>query len=94
MDPSVRSRVISNALRLGVHPFMDRIPGHAGSIRTARSTVDAASLLMRHTPRVRFHALQDPGVESGEPPSPANGSSPATPRPPPARSSTCTAAAT
>ncbi|QFG23761.1 alpha/beta hydrolase [Actinomadura sp. WMMB 499] len=68
MDQSVRSRVISNALRLGVHPLMDRIPGHAGSIRTARSTVDAASLLMRHTQRVRIHALQDPGVESGEPP--------------------------
>lgn len=68
MDPSVRSRVISNALRLGVHPFMDRVPGHAGSIRTARSTLDAASLLIRHTQRVRIRPLQDPGVESGEPP--------------------------
>ncbi|MFD0901543.1 alpha/beta hydrolase [Actinomadura sediminis] len=68
MDPSVRSRMISNALRLGVHPFMDRIPGHAGSIRTARSTVDAASWLIRHTQRVQVRPLRDPGVESGEPP--------------------------
>jgi monoterpene epsilon-lactone hydrolase len=65
MDQSVRSRAISNALRLGLHPFLHRVPGHAGSIRTARSAVDAASLLMRHSSRVRVVPLHDPRIESG-----------------------------
>ncbi|KAB2363340.1 alpha/beta hydrolase [Actinomadura montaniterrae] len=65
MDPSVRSRAISGALRLGVHPFMHRVPGHAPSIRTARSAVDAASLLLRAGSRVRVVPLDDPRVESG-----------------------------
>ncbi|MBO2460430.1 alpha/beta hydrolase [Actinomadura violacea] len=65
MDPSVRSRAISGALRLGVHPLMHRVPGHAGSIRTARSAVDAASLLMRTGSRVRIVPLDDPRIESG-----------------------------
>jgi acetyl esterase/lipase len=64
MDPSVRSRAISGALRLGVHPFMHRVPGHAPSIRTARSAVDAASLLLRAGSRVRVVPLDDPRVES------------------------------
>ncbi|MES9538706.1 alpha/beta hydrolase fold domain-containing protein [Actinomadura sp. NPDC000600] len=58
--PSVRSRAISNALRLGVRPFLHYLPGHATSIRTARSTVDAASLLLRHSPHVRVESLNDP----------------------------------
>ncbi|MDL4813857.1 alpha/beta hydrolase [Actinomadura opuntiae] len=65
MDQSVRSRAISGALRLGVHPFMHRVPGHAGSIRTARSAVDAAALLMRTGSRVRIVPLHDPRIESG-----------------------------
>jgi epsilon-lactone hydrolase len=63
MDPSVRSRAISGALRLGLHPFMHRVPGHAPSIRTARSAVDAASLLLRAGSRVRVVPLDDPRVE-------------------------------
>lgn len=58
--PSVRSRAISNALRLGVRPFLHYLPGHATSIRTARSTMDAASLLLRHSPHVRVESLNDP----------------------------------
>jgi acetyl esterase/lipase len=61
--PSVRSRAISNALRLGVRPFLHYLPGHAGSIRTARSTVDAAALLMRHSSHVRFDSLDEPPPE-------------------------------
>ncbi|MFF0525903.1 alpha/beta hydrolase [Actinomadura nitritigenes] len=64
MDQSVRSRAISGALRLGVHPFMHRVPGHAPSIRTARSAVDAASLLLRAGSRARVVPLADPRVES------------------------------
>lgn len=61
--PSVRSRAISGALRLGVFPFLHHVPGHARGLRTARSTVEAASLLMRHTQRVRVRPLYDPQVE-------------------------------
>ncbi|MFC6932131.1 alpha/beta hydrolase fold domain-containing protein [Actinomadura yumaensis] len=61
--PSVRSRAISGALRLGVFPFLHHVPGRARGLRTARSTVDAASLLMRHTQRVRVRPLYDPQVE-------------------------------
>lgn len=63
--PSVRSRAISGALRLGVRPFLHRLPGHPGGIRTARSTVDAASLLIRHTSRVRVLPLNDPQLGTG-----------------------------
>jgi acetyl esterase/lipase len=65
--PSVRSRVVSGAIRLGVRPFVHRVPGHARSIRTARSTVDAASLLLRPSQRVRVRQVIDPQVESGRP---------------------------
>ena len=65
MVPSVRSRAISSALRLGVRPILHRVPGHAGGIRTARSTVDAASLLMRPDSRVRVLPLNDPQLETG-----------------------------
>ncbi|WP_141580274.1 alpha/beta hydrolase [Actinomadura sp. WMMA1423] len=61
--PSVRSRAISNALRLGVRPFLHYLPGHATSIRTARSTVDAASLLLRHSSNVQVESLNDPHPE-------------------------------
>ncbi|WP_067466907.1 alpha/beta hydrolase [Actinomadura macra] len=64
-EPSVRSRAISGVIRFGVRPFVHRLPGHAGGIRTARSTVDAASLLMRHTSRVRVLPLHDPQVGAG-----------------------------
>ncbi|XVQ10366.1 alpha/beta hydrolase [Spirillospora sp. CA-255316] len=63
--PSVRSKAISGAIRLWTRPFIHRIPGHAGSIRTARSTVDAASLLLRPSQRVRVRQVIDPQVESG-----------------------------
>ncbi|MFD0685800.1 alpha/beta hydrolase [Actinomadura fibrosa] len=72
-SPSVRSRALSGAIRLGVRPFVHRVPGHAGSIRTARSTVDAASLLMRHTQRVRILPLHDPQVETGRRERPVTG---------------------
>ncbi|TDC61508.1 alpha/beta hydrolase [Actinomadura sp. GC306] len=65
MDPSVRSRAISNVLRLGVRPIMHRIPGHPGGIRTARSTVDAAALLIPPDSRVRVLPLNDPQLETG-----------------------------
>ncbi|XRQ06490.1 alpha/beta hydrolase [Actinomadura welshii] len=64
-DPSVRSRAISGVLRLGVRPILHRIPGHPGGIRTARSTVDAASLLMRPGSRVRVLPLNDPQLGTG-----------------------------
>src|SRR5690606_26478893 len=65
MEPSVRSRAISGVLRLGVRPILHRIPGHPGGIRTARSTVDAASLLMRPGSRVRVLPLHDPQLGTG-----------------------------
>ncbi|MGP4024487.1 alpha/beta hydrolase [Actinomadura sp. 3N407] len=65
MEPSVRSRAISSALRLGVRPILHRVPGHAGGIRTARSTVDTAALLMRPSSRVRVLPLKDPQLETG-----------------------------
>ncbi|QXJ23527.1 alpha/beta hydrolase [Actinomadura graeca] len=67
--PSVRSRALSGMIRLGARPFVHRVPGGAGGIRTARSTVDAASLLMRHTSRVRVTPLSGPrtGTGRGEP---------------------------
>jgi acetyl esterase/lipase len=64
-SPSVRSKAISGAIRLWTRPFVHRIPGHARSIRTARSTVDAASLLLRPSQRVRVRQVVDPQVESG-----------------------------
>ncbi|MFC5753513.1 alpha/beta hydrolase [Actinomadura rugatobispora] len=64
-SPSVRSKAISSALRLGTRAFMHRVPAHAGSIRTARSTVDAASLLLRPSQRVRVRQVVDPRVETG-----------------------------
>lgn len=64
--PSIRSRAISRALYLGLRPFIHRVPGHAVSLRAARSTVDAASLLMRAGQRARVLPLVDPRVETGE----------------------------
>ncbi|WP_433474861.1 alpha/beta hydrolase [Spirillospora sp. CA-142024] len=63
--PSVRSRAISNALRLGVRPFLNYLPGHATGIRTARSTMDAAALLLRHSPHVRVDSVDDPPPKDG-----------------------------
>ena len=68
-SPSVRSRAISSALRLGVRPLLHYLPGHATGIRTARSTVDAASLLMRPCGGVRIEGLNErPGGDLGERP--------------------------
>lgn len=58
-SPSVRSRAISGALRLGVRPLLHYLPGHATGIRTARSTVDAASLLLRPGSGVRIEGLSE-----------------------------------
>jgi monoterpene epsilon-lactone hydrolase len=58
--PSVQSRAISHALRLGVRPFLSRLPGHAVSVRTARTAADAAARLIRSDPRVRVEQLVDP----------------------------------
>ncbi|MEU5876864.1 alpha/beta hydrolase [Spirillospora sp. NPDC047279] len=63
--PTVRSRAISEALRLGLRPFIHYAPSHARSLRTARSTVDAAALLMRPSRQVRIKPLLDPRVETG-----------------------------
>ncbi|MFC4912142.1 alpha/beta hydrolase [Actinomadura gamaensis] len=64
--PSIRSRALSQALYLGLRPFIHRVPGHAAGLRAARSTVDAASLLMRAGQRARVLPLVDPRVETGE----------------------------
>ncbi|TDD82119.1 alpha/beta hydrolase [Actinomadura rubrisoli] len=71
--PSVRSRAISGAIRLGVRPFVHHVPGHAGSIRTARSTVDAAARLIRPSQRVRVLPLSDPQIETGRGERPVTG---------------------
>ncbi|MQY05999.1 alpha/beta hydrolase [Actinomadura macrotermitis] len=63
--PSIRSRAISRTLRLGFYPIIHHAPGHARGIRTARSGVDAASLLLRHSQRVLIKQLADPQVEQG-----------------------------
>lgn len=65
-SPSVRSRAISSALRLGVRPLLHYLPGHATGIRTARSTVDAASLLMRPCSGVRIEGLNEPPADGGD----------------------------
>ncbi|MEV4675348.1 MULTISPECIES: alpha/beta hydrolase [Actinomadura] len=65
-SPSVRSRAISSALRLGVRPLLQYLPGHTTGLRTARSTVDAASLLMRPHPGVRIEGLDERQDEDGE----------------------------
>lgn len=62
---SAQSRAISAALRLSLHPFMHRLPGHPVGIRTARTAVDAAARLIRHHPRARVEPLRDPQAESG-----------------------------
>ena len=55
--PSMQSRAISRALRLGLRPFVNRLPGHPVSIRTARTAVDAAARLFRADSRVRVEPL-------------------------------------
>ncbi|MFC5184269.1 alpha/beta hydrolase [Actinomadura harenae] len=64
--PSMRSRALSRVLYLGLRPLLQHVPGHAASLRAARSTVDAASLLMRAGQRARVLPLVDPRVETGE----------------------------
>ncbi|WP_018654689.1 alpha/beta hydrolase [Actinomadura flavalba] len=63
--PTRRSRAISGALRIGLHPVIHRVPCYGRGIAAARSTVDAAALLLRATPRVRIHPVLDPQVETG-----------------------------
>ncbi|MFC9971367.1 alpha/beta hydrolase [Spirillospora sp. NPDC127200] len=69
--PSARSRAISGALRMGLRPFIHHVPTRG--IRTARSTVDAASLLMRPSQRVHVRPLHDPRVETGRDDVPVTG---------------------
>ncbi|WP_030163772.1 alpha/beta hydrolase [Spirillospora albida] len=65
LRPSLRSLALTSAVRLGTRAFIHRVPGHARGIRTARSTVDAASLLLRPGGRARVLPLHDPRVEAG-----------------------------
>lgn len=62
---TVKSKALSKALRLGVRPFVHRLPGHPVGIRTARTATDAAARLLRPHPAVRIDPLIDPRVESG-----------------------------
>jgi monoterpene epsilon-lactone hydrolase len=72
-SPSRQSRAISRALRLGVRPLVNWMPGTWVSIRTLRTAIDAAARLMRVDPRVRVEALLDPQVESAGPGRPISG---------------------
>lgn len=58
--PSVQSAVISRALRYGLRPLMHRLPGHPVSIRTARTAVDAAALLIAQHPQTRLEGVSIP----------------------------------
>ncbi|WP_233359050.1 alpha/beta hydrolase [Thermomonospora amylolytica] len=58
--PSVQSAVISRALRYGLRPFMHRLPGHPMSIRTARTAVDAAAILIGQHPQTRLEHVAIP----------------------------------
>ncbi|MBC6459855.1 alpha/beta hydrolase [Actinomadura sp. HBU206391] len=62
--PSMQSRAISRALRLGVRPFVSRLPGNPVSLRTARTAADAAARLIRSGPRVRVEQLVDPCTDA------------------------------
>ena len=57
--PSMQSRAIGRALRLGFRPFVSRLPGHPVSLRTARTAADAAARLIRSNPGVRVEQLVD-----------------------------------
>ncbi|MBG6086244.1 alpha/beta hydrolase [Actinomadura viridis] len=48
-----------------MRPFLHRVPGHPVGVRTARSTVDVASMLVRPSQGVRVRQVVDPQVESG-----------------------------
>ncbi|MFG1998758.1 alpha/beta hydrolase [Spirillospora sp. NPDC048911] len=61
----MRSRAISQALRLSLRPFIHHVPSHARGLRTARSTVDAAARLVPVGRDVRIKPLVDPQVETG-----------------------------
>ncbi|WP_286990910.1 alpha/beta hydrolase [Thermomonospora sp. CIF 1] len=58
--PSVQSAVLSRALRLGLRPIVHRLPGHPVGIRTARTAVEAASLLVGHHPGTRVRGVRIP----------------------------------
>ena len=66
LKPSMQSAVISRALRLGLRPFMHRLPDHPVSIRTARTAVDAAALLIGQHPQTRLESASIPR-ENGRP---------------------------
>ncbi|KAB2350780.1 alpha/beta hydrolase [Actinomadura rudentiformis] len=63
--PTVRSRAISQALRLSLRPFIHHVPSFPPSLRTARSTVNAAALLIPAGRNVQIKPLVDPQVETG-----------------------------
>lgn len=63
--PSPLSRAISGMLRLTVGPIVHHVPGHAVIIRTARTTVDIASRLVRADPRVRVRRADDLPHDTG-----------------------------
>ncbi|WP_019632301.1 alpha/beta hydrolase [Actinomadura atramentaria] len=65
LRPTRRSRVIAGVLRLGMYPVIHHVPGHAMSLRTARTTVDAAAMLLPGDGRVRVRRIHDPRVEDG-----------------------------
>ncbi|MEU6041181.1 alpha/beta hydrolase [Actinomadura sp. NPDC047616] len=63
--PSPLSRAISGTLRLTLGPIVHHVPGHSLIIRTARTTVDIASRLVRADPRVRVRLADDLPREPG-----------------------------
>lgn len=63
--PSMQSRALSRTLRLGLRPFVHRVPGSSVGIRTARSAVDTASRIIRPHPRTRVEPLIDPQIGAG-----------------------------
>lgn len=58
--PSMQSAVISRALRFGLRPIVHRLPGHPVGIRTARTAVEAASLLVGHHPGAHVKGVRAP----------------------------------
>ncbi|WP_235017782.1 alpha/beta hydrolase [Thermomonospora echinospora] len=56
----MQSAVISRALRFGLRPIVHRLPGHPMGIRTARTAVEAASLLVGQHPRTRIEGVHAP----------------------------------
>ncbi|REE97994.1 alpha/beta hydrolase [Thermomonospora umbrina] len=60
---SMQSAVISRALRFGLRPLVHRLPGHTVGIRTARTAVEAASILVGHHPRAKVEGVNAPQAD-------------------------------